>query len=115
MHQKSNMNRPSVRLALSGLVVALMLTVVGCQGYQDGTRRTIGEFTDDVAIQSRVKLALINDPDIEGLRINIEVKRGDVTLHGNVSSHELKRRALELAGSVKGVTKVEDRLTVVTD
>jgi hyperosmotically inducible periplasmic protein len=98
--------------ALSLLLVAVLLAA-GCQGYRDGSMRTVGEFTDDVGIQSRVKLALINDDEIKGLDINTEVKRGVVTLHGRVGTHEQKRRAVELASRVKGVERVEDRLSVV--
>ena len=95
--------------------VALIAAAMGCQGYRDGSTRTVGEFTDDVAIQSRVKLALLNDDDIKGLRINTEVNRGVVTLHGRVATHELKRRAVALTAAIKGVERVEDKLTVVTE
>ncbi|MEQ8783523.1 MAG: BON domain-containing protein [Roseibium album] len=104
--------------AMPLLAVLLMTGVVvnsGCQSYREGTSRTVGEFTDDVGIQSRVKLALLNDPDVKGLRINTEVKRGIVTLFGRVSSNELKERAIGLAAGVKGVKRVEDRLSVVTE
>jgi osmotically-inducible protein OsmY len=107
------MNRSSTGLAR--LLLVAVLVSAGCQGYRDGSSRTVGEFADDVGIQSRVKLALINDEEIKGLRINTEVKRGVVTLHGRVGSHAQKQRALDLAGSVKGVERVEDRLTVVTE
>ena len=109
------MNRGPVRAGVAGLMIALLLAFLGCQGYHDGSRRTIGEVTDDVAIQTRVKLALVNDDDIKGLRINTEVHRGVVALHGRVASHELKQRALDLARRVKGVKEVKDRLTVVTE
>lgn len=102
-------------LALLIVLLTAVTLVGGCQGYKSGSMRTAGEFTDDVAIQSRVKMALINDDAIKGLRINTEVHRGVVTLQGRVASHELKERALRLATDVKGVQRVEDRLTVVTD
>lgn len=100
------------------MLMALMLSLAsaaGCQSYQEGSSRTVGEFTDDVGIQARVKLALLNDPEISGLRINTEVKRGVVSLYGRVASRALKQRALELASGVKGVQRVEDRLTVVDE
>lgn len=109
------MNRSSARRALVGMLIFALVGSIGCQAYRDGATRTIGEFTDDVGIQSRVKLALLNDDDIKGLRINTEVKRGVVTLQGQVASHQLKRRAVSLAAGVKGVERVEDKLTVVTE
>lgn len=111
------MNRSGRSLGVAA-VMALVLTlplVGGCKSYREGESRTVGEFTDDVTIQSKVKLALLNDPDISGLRINTEVRRGVVSLYGRVGSRELKQRALDLAGQVKGVRKVEDRLTIVTE
>jgi len=97
------------------MLLVSALALGGCQSYREGSSRTVGEFTDDVAIQSRVKLALLNDSDVKGLKINTEVKKGVVTLQGRVGSHELRQRAIELAGGVKGVRRVDDRLTVVTE
>lgn len=94
------------------LLLVSVALIGGCQGYRNGSMRTVGEFTDDVLIQSRVKLALINDDEIKGMQINTEVNRGVVELHGRVSSHELKRRAVEIASGIKGVVRVDDRLVV---
>ena len=102
-------------LGLAVLLSLLAAGAAGCQSYRDGESRTVGEFTDDVGIQSRVKLALLNDSEIKGLRINTEVHRGIVTLHGRVASHAQKEKAIALAGAVKGVQRVDDRLTVVTE
>jgi len=109
------MNGSWGRIAALGALLAVLGAGAGCQSYRDGESRTLGEFTDDVAIQSKVKLALLNEADISGLRINTEVKRGVVSLYGRVGSHELKQRALQLAAAVKGVTGVEDRLSIVTE
>lgn len=103
------------RLGRVTVLVLLACWVAGCQSYRDGGSRTIGEFTDDVGIQSRLKVALVNDDEINGLRINTEVKRGVVVLHGRVASHAQRERAIALAAGVKGVQRVDDRLTVVTE
>jgi hyperosmotically inducible periplasmic protein len=109
------MHRSLATAIMAAVLVAALGLAAGCQSYREGSSRTVGEFTDDVGIQSRVKLALLNDPDIKGLVINTEVRRGVVTLHGRVTSHELREHAIALAGGVKGVRSVDDRLTVVTD
>jgi len=109
------MNRSMATWIMAGVLTVAMGLAAGCQGYRDGSSRTVGEFTDDVGIQSRVKLALLNDSDIKGLVINTEVRKGVVTLHGRVNSHEQKERAIALAEGVKGVRRVDDRLTVVTE
>ena len=94
------------------LAVAGALLISGCQSYKTGESRTVGEITDDTAIQLRVKTKLIRDADVNGARMNVEVKKGVVTLLGRVDSQEMKAKALEIAGSVKGVTHVEDRLRI---
>ena len=98
------------------LLVAVLGTglATGCQSYKDGQSRTVGEFTDDAAIQTRVKSKLIRSSDVNGLRMNVEVKKGVVTLYGRTDSEAMRDKAVEIAKSVKGVTSVEDRLKVKT-
>ena len=67
-------------LRRSGLIAGVVVLLAGCQGYRDGSPRTFGEITDDTAIQSKLKLSLIGDKEIGGLRINTEVHKGVVTL-----------------------------------
>lgn len=105
----------NVRLGLAAMLLAALAVASGCQSYRTGEGRTAGEVTDDLAIQSQVKLGLLNDPDIKGLNVNTSVRRGVVTLSGRVGSHELKQRAVAIAGSAKGVQRVDDRLSVVTE
>ena len=112
----------SIRLRLRGravkipnvLVVAIatMLFAGACQSYKDGKSRTVGELTDDAAIQTRVKSKLIRAPDVNGMRMNVEVKKGVVTLIGQTESEAMRKKAVEIAKSIKGVTSVEDRLRV---
>ncbi len=94
--------------------VALML-LAGCASYREGESRTVGEFTDDVAISAAVKTRLLRDPEIKGFRVNVEVNKGVVTLYGRATSEALRAHTLSLAKGVKGVVKVEDRLTIVTE
>jgi osmotically-inducible protein OsmY len=103
------------RMTALGMLIAAIALAGGCQGYQTGQSRTAGEITDDVTIQSIVKVGLLNDPDIKGLNINTSVHRGVVTLTGRVASADLKRRAIAIAGSAKGVKSVDDRLSIVTE
>lgn len=97
-------------LLLAGF--AGMLLIAGCQSYKDGKSRTVGEFTDDTAIQVRVKSRLVRDRDVNGALMNIDVKKGVVTLSGRVDSPDMKRKAVDVTKSVKGVVSVDDRLRV---
>jgi len=94
-----------------GLLLGLVLAA-SCQSYHDGQSRTVGELTDDSTIHLKVKSRLIADKEVKGLRLNVEVERGVVSLHGRVASQDMRLRALEIAGSVKGVASVEDHLSV---
>lgn len=109
--------KPRTARIVIGMVagMAALLLVAGCQGYRDGTSRTVGETTDDVLIQTTLKSALLRDPAIRGLRINTQVHKGVVTLFGRVGSEAERQRVLDITGSVKGVDSVQDRLTIVTE
>lgn len=52
------------------------------------------------------------DPDVAGLRIDVDTRGQVVTLTGTVRTQAEKSRALQLAGDVEGVMRVTDRLTV---
>ena len=105
-------NRRRAKWGMVAVLLCLAL-VAGCQSYRDGKSRTVGELTDDSAIQLKVKTQLMAAEDVKGFRLNVEVKRGVVSLHGRVPSNEMRLRALEITGAIKGVNSVEDRLEVV--
>ena len=95
------------------IALGLVILLAGCQSYRDGSSRTVGQFTDDVVIQTAVKTKLIVDEEIKGLGINVEVNRSVVSLYGRIPSEAARSRALRLAGEAKGVVQVVDRLTLV--
>jgi hyperosmotically inducible periplasmic protein len=70
------------------------------------------EAVTDAGITTKVKTRLLGDPDVSGLRIDVDTRDGVVTLTGTVSSSAEKARALDLAGKVDNVKRVEDKLTV---
>ena len=94
-----------------GLLLVAALAA-GCQSYRDGETRTVGELTDDSAIQVKVKTLLVKDKLLDGWRLDVDVERGVVSLSGWVATEEMRRRALQMANSVKGVHSVEDQLQV---
>ena len=67
---------------------------------------------DDSAITTKVKAAVMAEPGLKSLDINVETKNGVVTLAGTVQSSELKHRAVTLAQQVEGVRSVSDQLVV---
>lgn len=86
----------------------------GVAGYEIAKDdRSIGTKLDDATTTASVKAKLIRDSEIAAIDINVDTFQGVVTLHGNVPSGSAKRRAIQLARSVKGVTDVRSKLVVV--
>ena len=71
-----------------------------------------GEAVTDTGITSAVKTKLLADPDVAGLRIDVDTRDRVVTLTGNVATQAEKSEALQIARQVRGVTSVTDKLTV---
>jgi hyperosmotically inducible protein len=70
------------------------------------------EAMTDAGITAKVKARLLADPDVSGLRIDVDTRDGIVTLSGTVGSAAEKARAVELVGKVDNVARVDNRLTV---
>ena len=91
----------------------LLLVVAGCQTYlDDAASRTPGEVTDDLTIHTMIKTRLLRDDEVRGLRINVDVNKGVVTLSGKVRSEAERQRAVEVATEVPNVARVVDNLVV---
>jgi hyperosmotically inducible protein len=71
-----------------------------------------GDKVDDAAITAKVKTALMAEPGIKSLEINVDTRDNNVTLAGTVPSAELKVRAMQIAQRVEGVKSVNDQLVV---
>ena len=67
---------------------------------------------DDVAITTKVKSAVLAEPGLKVLQINVDTRDGVVTLSGTVDNAALKGRATQLAQQVSGVRAVVDNLVV---
>ena len=71
----------------------------------------------DTAITAKVKglfirEKLFGDKDISAMTIGVETNNGMVTLTGTADSQEEIENAINLAKSIKGVKRVESRVTV---
>ena len=77
--------------------------------------KTIGETIDDTTITTRVKTAMLNDPAVGGLRIDVDTVKGVVTLSGRVQSPSERDQAIAIARRVNGVAEVKDALQIVPD
>jgi osmotically-inducible protein OsmY len=94
------------RYSAAVLAVILAATLTACG-------KTVGETIDDATITTRVKTALLNDPDVGGLRIDVDTFKGVVTLSGRVKSESEAAKATQLARGIDGVTDVKSTLQVM--
>ena len=69
-----------------------------------------GAAIDDAAITAKVKAALVAEPGLSAMQINVDTDKGVVTLSGSIDSLSNSEKAKTLAVSVAGVKGVENRL-----
>jgi len=71
-----------------------------------------GAKVDDAGITAKVNASLAKDKDLSAVKIDVDTKDGVVTLSGPAPSASAKERASELARAVKGVSSVNNQLTI---
>jgi osmotically-inducible protein OsmY len=91
-------------LALA-FIVSLGMFVAACG-------KSVGETVDDAGITAQVKTALLNDPEVSGLKIDVDTSKGLVTLSGLVKSKAEESKAIAIARKVDGVRDVRSTLQV---
>jgi len=74
--------------------------------------KSIGETVDDATITAKVKTVLLNDPQVGGMKIDVDTTLGVVTMSGTVKSPAEEQRAVLLARQVTGVRDVKSTLQV---
>ena len=74
--------------------------------------KSVGNTIDDATITGRVKTAMLNDPDVAGLKIDVDTFKGVVTLSGAVKSQAEADKAMAIARRTPGVTDVKSTLQV---
>jgi hyperosmotically inducible protein len=67
---------------------------------------------NDAWITTKVKTNFVNEDLLKGSDINVDTNNHVVTLKGTVTSAAGRARAVQLAKSTKGVTRVVDTLTI---
>jgi len=72
--------------------------------------REAGALLADGAITAKVKAALIADPAVDAMRIDVDTQAAVVTLSGQLPDTAQSERAAQIARGVEGVKSVENRL-----
>jgi hyperosmotically inducible protein len=75
------------------------------------TAARAGDAMGDAAITAKVKSALMADPDVKALQIDVDTKDGVVTLNGRVDQRTNVNKAVHIAQGVDGVRSVENHLS----
>jgi hyperosmotically inducible protein len=73
---------------------------------------TASRTTDDLTTSTQVKIALLNDSQVGGLRLDVRTFQGVVTLSGTVRSQAQADQAVAVARKVRGVRSVRPELKV---
>lgn len=104
-----------MKTLLIATITAFVLA--GCAGIGSGNTagsgtRTAGQAVDDATIGTKLKAALVADPELSALKINVDTTQGNVRLKGEVKNMMLWRKAGDLARKIEGVKSVDNQLVI---
>lgn len=71
-----------------------------------------GDALSDAAITTSINADLLKDPELSVIKIDVDTKAGKVTLNGLTPNETARLRAGKIAAAIKGVTSVDNYLTV---
>jgi hyperosmotically inducible protein len=101
--------KKKVRYASLATIMLMIFLMLGCA---NRPKESSGEYVSDAWITSKVKSALLADPQVSGLDIQVETYKGIVQLSGFVATQKQADEAEDIARSIQGVRGVENRTTV---
>lgn len=100
-------------LLLQGCVPALVAGGTAAGYYVGQDERNVRGILDDASITAAIKARLVKDQEVSAFDINVDTRKGVVTLYGSVSSSAKEMRVIEVAKSVEGVQKIVSQVTIV--
>jgi len=100
----------TVRTATAAFALITALALGACA--QTPTSESTGAYVDDSAITGKVKTAILQDPALKVMQINVTTYNNVVQLSGFVDSPQMIGRAGTVARQVAGVTSVQNDLIV---
>ena len=71
---------------------------------------SVGTTIDDSLVTSKVKSALLADPDVKSFDLKVETRSGEVMLSGFVGNQAQVDRAIAVARTVEGVKVVSNKM-----
>lgn len=111
MNRKSTLTLSLLAFSLPAYA-AIAQEAASTSSTQDRPMTEAGEMVTDTWITTKVKADLLATEDVSGTDISVDTKDGVVTLTGNVESKAEADKAVSVARGIKGVARVDSRLTV---
>jgi osmotically-inducible protein OsmY len=104
-------NVTKITKLVASLFIAVMLgSFVACASKHN--QESANEYVEDSVITTKVKAAILNEPDLKVMEINVETFQGTVQLSGFVSEKTDIGKATLVAKKVKGVKSVKNDIRV---
>lgn len=97
---------------MRGWTLGVLLATLAAGFASGACTPDVSQAVDDATLAANVRTALVNDPTVGAERIDVDVRKGVVTLSGTVAAPADEQRAITLARGVNGVTRVESHLQV---
>src|SRR5450830_1186438 len=111
--------KKNLGLFVLGTTLAGVLTVLvaGCSKPSDSTgtpppSTTVGTEIDDSVVTTRVKSALLADPDVKSFDFKVETRKGEVQLSGFVDNQSQIDHATTITRGVAGVSSIDNKLSL---
>ena len=117
MNVISDLIRPNTILTATLCGAALMI-VTGCDSQKADSSATapattsVGTEIDDTVVTSKVKSALLSDPEVKSFDLKVETRKGEVMLSGFVASQAQAERAIQVAQGTAGVKLVTNKMDI---
>lgn len=97
-------------LSVTAIALASVLAFTACA--ETSTNQSTGAYVDDSAITGKVKTAILTDPALNVMQIDVTTYQNVVQLSGFVDTPQMVERAGSVAKQVNGVTSVRNDLIV---
>src|SRR5262245_50239934 len=98
------LRNPVTRLILAGVLLLNLGLASSCN--------KLGR-PDDAAISTDIKARMFSEPALKSASVDVSSHGGEVTLTGQVPDDSARLAAYKIASEAKGVTKVNDQMTVM--
>ena len=106
------MNRIALSFVAACLISSAQAVSMPANAEPPGVAQKTGDYIEDSVLTTKVKAALLAEPDLKSLPIGVESTQGIVTLSGEVVSSAQAKQAVDVTKHVGGVKDVHNSLTV---